>query len=649
MLLTFGIAIFLLGARAATVVYVGAAEGDGATLQQVQMAAQFYGLDLVTVRPDSGRTSILKLMREPQTVAVVLDARALSAFDDRELLAAFPATHSIPMLIAGIQEGEDPAQLKAWSGGVIGGATHFDAGAEHVSYIVDDVPEVARQLSGVQLPTVANSGTSLALGGGAQVILEARFAGKTFPVFVRAARDKGPIFFAAQIPPVTIPAIADPYRQQAVFAGLAPVMMFLRYAAGDRAWHANTNYANLTIDDLWLREPYGNVNYEALLNEMKQHKFHTTLAFVPWNYDRSEPALITMFAAHPELYSICIHGNNHVHQEFGPLATHPLAKQIEDMRQAVARMERFHTLTGISYDRVMVFPHSVAPVATLAQLKRANYLATANSLNVPSDSDPTSQAEIALRTTTLNYANFPSMRRYSAENDIPKSQLAIDSFLGNPILLYVHEGFFADGIDRFNQMADTVNRLDPATHWRSLGEIARHSYLERVRGDGNYDIKLLVAEADIRNVEDRKVVYFISKAEDFSQPVTVFVDGVPAPFQQASNQLRLELSVGAGESRKVRIRYGDALNVAAVDISKGPLSITVIRRLSDFRDNVISKSGLGRRFIRSYGDDNSIWNRAAEIGVAALLIALTFLLFKRRRKSGGAVLESLSLANNERR
>jgi peptidoglycan/xylan/chitin deacetylase (PgdA/CDA1 family) len=417
-------------------------------------------------------------------------------------------------------------------------------------------------------------------------------------------------------------------------------MMFLRYAAGDRAWHAISNYANLTIDDLWLREPYGNVNYAALLNEMKQHKFHTTLAFIPWNYDRSEPALITMFAAHPELYSICIHGNNHVHQEFGPLATHPLAKQIEDMRQAVARMEQFHTLTGISYDRVMVFPHSVAPVATFAQLKRANYLATANSLNVPSDSDPTSQAEIALRTTTLNYANFPSMRRYSAENDIPTSQLAIDSFLGNPILLYVHEGFFADGIDRFNQTADTVNRLDPATQWGSLGDIARHSYLERLRGDGNYDIKLLTAAADIRNTEDRQIVYFIGKTEDFSQPITVFVDGVPAPFQQVSNQLRLELRIGAGESRKVRIQYGEALNVTAVDIGKGSLSIAVIRRLSDFRDNVISKSGLGRRFIRSYGDDNSIWNRAAEIAMAALLIAVTFLLLKRRRKSGGTLLVS---------
>jgi hypothetical protein len=372
------------------------------------------------------------------------------------------------------------------------------------------------------------------------------------------------------------------------------------------------------------------VNYEKLLNEMDQHKFHTTLAFIPWNYDRSQPKLVALFAAHPELYSICIHGNNHVHQEFGPLATHPLSKQIKDIRQAVARMEQFHALTGIPYDRVMVFPHSVAPVATLAELKRANYLATANSLNVPSDSDPTSQIDVALRTTTLQYANFPSMRRYSAETDIPVSQLAIDSFLGNPILLYAHEGFFADGINRFDNTADTINRLDPATQWRSLGQIARHSYVERSRGAGNYDVRLFTAAADIRNAEDHTVLYSIEKTEDFAQPITVFVDGSPVPFERISDELRLSLPIGAGESRKIRIQYGDPLNVAAIDISKKSLSVAIIRRLSDFRDDVVSKSTLGRTFIRSYVDDRSVWNRGAAIGAAVLSIGLIF-LFRRRR------------------
>jgi peptidoglycan/xylan/chitin deacetylase (PgdA/CDA1 family) len=631
MLLTFGIALSVISTRAASVVYVGSASADGTTLQQLETATQFYGLDLLTIRPEDGEASILKLIRKPETVAVVVDVHALSALNRDKLLGLGVPGHSIPMLIAGIQEGEDSNQLKVWSGGVISGTTHFDAASGGASYVVDEMPDVTRQLTGVHLPMTANAGTSLTVASGGRVILQASAAGKTFPVFARAIGKRDGTFFAAQIPAVTVPATSDPFRQQAVFASLAPAMMFLRYAAGNAAWHAPGNYANLTIDDLWLREPYGNVNYEKLLQEMELHKFHTTLAFVPWNYDRSQPKLVALFAAHPEMYSICIHGNDHIHQEFGPLATHPLAKQREDMRQAVARMEKFHTLTGIPYDRVMVFPHAVAPVATLAELKRANYLATANSLNVPSDSDPTSQVEVALRTTTLQYANFPSMRRYSAETDIPVSQLAIDSFLGNPILLYAHEGLFAGGMDRFDGTADTINRLEPATQWRSLGDIARHSYVERLRGNGNYDVRLFTAAADIRNGEDHKVDYSIEKTEDSAQPITVFVDGTPFPFQRSSGQLRLALSIGAGESRSIRIQYGDTLNVAAIDISKKSLSVAVIRRLSDFRDDVVSRSALGRSFIRSYVDDGPVWNRAAAIGIAVLLVALTLLLLRRRR------------------
>src|ERR1700757_2764494 len=79
-LITLGILICLVSARSATVVYVGSAAADGTT-QQLQTAAQFYGLDLVTIRPEDGEASILKLIRKPETVAVVVDAHALSALD----------------------------------------------------------------------------------------------------------------------------------------------------------------------------------------------------------------------------------------------------------------------------------------------------------------------------------------------------------------------------------------------------------------------------------------------------------------------------------------------------------------------------------------------------------------------------------------
>jgi hypothetical protein len=64
-----------------------------------------------------------------------------------------------------------------------------------------------------------------------------------------------------------------------------PILMFLRYAGGPCCWHQDSDYANLTIDDPWLTKRYGHLSYEGLLAEMKEVRFHTTIAFIPWNYD----------------------------------------------------------------------------------------------------------------------------------------------------------------------------------------------------------------------------------------------------------------------------------------------------------------------------------------------------------------------------
>ena len=102
------------------------------------------------------------------------------------------------------------------------------------------------------------------------------------------------------------PDDAAPYAEGIVnaFLRLAPAMMFAKYSAGARGWHAPAHYANLTIDDPWLRQPYGYVDYKGLLEEMEKHNFHTTIAFIPWNYERSQPEVVSLFKSHPERFSI---------------------------------------------------------------------------------------------------------------------------------------------------------------------------------------------------------------------------------------------------------------------------------------------------------------------------------------------------------
>src|SRR5262249_11045778 len=159
----------------------------------------------------------------------------------------------------------------------------------------------------------------------------------------------------------------------------------------------------------------------------------------------------------------------HSHREFGSYTVNPLLEQIADVKQALARMERFQQLTGIPYDRIMIFPQGVAPERTFEALAHYNFLGTINAINVPMGEPFPTEAKFLLRPYTTSYGRLLSMSRYSAEvGIIPRAEVAINTYLSNPLLFYGHQGMFDRGITAFNEFADTVNVLQPSTRWASL-------------------------------------------------------------------------------------------------------------------------------------------------------------------------------------
>ena len=138
-------------------------------------------------------------------------------------------------------------------------------------------------------------------------------------------------------------------------------------------------------------------------------------------------------------------------------------------------------------------------------LKKYNYWSTANSENVPLGSDEPGDPLFVLRPQTTSFGNFLSIKRQSAEIPVSSVRMAINAFLENPLLFYVHQEFFGNGIGAFNSIADQVNRIAPDTQWRNLGEISRHSYLMRLRQDGDYDVLALSANLVFTNPNDRAV------------------------------------------------------------------------------------------------------------------------------------------------
>jgi hypothetical protein len=608
-------------------VFIRSNRGVSAEQEEMQVAASFYGLNLIVVTASSGadNPSIRTAVEQKETVGVAIDADALSAVSENALLRALNRKEGsdLPLLILGVEPDLNPALLQAWSGGEATRCTRLESSSDS-QYAFGRVEGVTWQLADLDIPFSVKNASYLALddNGTARRIESVREGSETFPVFTESAIGRQIVFLACATSEGS--NVADSQDIMSAFLRIAPAMMFVRYCAGERGWHPLHYYANFTIDDPWLREPYGYVDYEGLLGEMEKHHFHTTIAFIPWNYDRSKPEVVSLFRNHPDRFSIAVHGDNHDHKEFTDYRSKSLAVQVGDLKQALTRMERFQALTGIPYDKVMIFPHSIAPEQTLGALKTYNYLATVNSSNVPQNAIRRAGLSEVLRPVTLSFEGFPSISRYSAEVQVPEAYVAINQFLGNSLFFYDHSNLFSKTIGAFDHVADEVNKREPATEWRSLGEIVRHLYVVKLRDDSNYDVLAFSNNICLENIAGRNSTFYVQKQEIGGQAIdSVTVDGRVHPYTLQEGQISLVVAIPLGGTRSVAIQYANDLQSGSVDASRDSVVAYLLRMGSDFRDIYLAKSGVGLAAIRFYNEHQL---KPAEV-VACLFLLLVALIY----------------------
>src|ERR1700722_5941676 len=601
---------------------------------ELELATQFYGLNLriVTLCDANNAHKLLDPAQLDQAVAIAIEANALATVNQKAVLHTLrrKVGGAVPVLILGVAADTDPRLLGIWSGGATVGTKRLTGTELH--YLVGKVAGVTEQLSGLQITFPGDDAIYFASAehSSAQQILSVTNGHQVVPVFIETEIDQQRVFLLCQRQPQPSRIERIPEDTETAFAELASVMIFTKYCAGDRGWHAIHHYANFTIDDPWLREPYGYLDYNDLLVQMEKHNFHTTIAFIPWNYDRSEPAVVALFRNHPERFSICVHGDNHDHKEFDTYASKSLSAQIAALGQSLARMEKFQALTGVPYDKVFVFPHNIGSERILEQLKAYNFAATVNSLSVPMDRVRPASPLFPLRPVTLSFGDFPSVARFGAAFPNPTGFIGINEFLDNPIFFYGHHDLFASGIGAFDGLADDVNRIEPDTRWRSLGDAAKHLYLVRLREDTNYDVLAFSGTLDLENTSRGNSVFYIQKPEsDSSTIASVSVEDRPVPFQLNDGYLDLSVAIPAGESRRVLIRYKNDLDLASVDISKSSTRVYLLRMVSDFRDITLSKYRAGRAVTKYYYKDELSQMIVILCGCALIIFGLCGMGFLR--------------------
>ncbi len=637
-----------LSSFCADVIFIRSAEGSPQEQKTLEVSTSFYGLNLRIVTAGSASDDDLALRRtvqRPETVAVTIAANALPLVKREELLGSLankPGGRT-PLLILGITPETDPTLLQTWSGGTVLGCKRRAESRSHLRFAIGQVAGFTGQLTGIEMPAPSTENFYLVLAGRSKglVVAKVRDDQQAVPVFIEATLQQ-PTVFLDSTNPGGGPSAAQPNENSMVgaFAEIAPTMMFIKYCGGEQAWHALHHYANLTIDDPSLEQPYGWLDYEGLLKKMELHNFHSTIAFIPWNYDRNELRVVSLIHNHPGRFSLAIHGDNHDHKEFTDYQSKSLDSQTFALRQALARMDRLQVTTGIPVDKVMVFPHSIAPEKTLLALKNYGYLATVNSTNVPMGSDRPPGPLFALRPITTLFGGLPSMVRYSVAVPIPDYFLSINEFLDNPLLFYCHHELFAGGMNAFDRVADQVNRIQPDTRWRGLGDIVKHCFLVKKRDPAAHDVLAFANTIELENNSPQYSTFYVKKMENDPAAVrSITVDRQACPFALRDGYLEFKVPIPAGQVRSVAVQYTIPISSSVVSVEHDSIRVYLLRRASDLRDNILYRSALGRAIIHSYYDDSGEPRPWHLIRSAFVVIAILFCIwvggsiFIRRRYS----------------
>jgi hypothetical protein len=372
------------------------------------------------------------------------------------------------------------------------------------------------------------------------------------------------------------------------FSRLLPASMFLRVAFKGLCWHSRHRFANFIIDDPPLKSSYGYLNYRNLLAQMDRCEFASTIAFIPWNYRRTDNRVAQLFRERVDRLSLCVHGCDHTTAEF---SSTDLAVLNSKVQLASARMDSLEQWNSLSYSQTMVFPQGRFSTAALTALKANNYLAAVNSSPSPAYSGAYGSLTVAdfLTPAVTRYGGFPVfVRRYPAGLE----QFAFDLFFGKPLLAVEHHAYFKDGGARLAEFVTRINSFKKL-QWTGLHDIMEKSYLEREISNEITACRLYTNHHVIENHAERERTFIVTKFETGDVPIQhVLVNGLATRFIKIDNVLEFATRIPALSSTVVQVAYRNSLSHAELERGFASRShIWAHRMLSEFRDNVLCRSG----------------------------------------------------------
>ena len=371
------------------------------------------------------------------------------------------------------------------------------------------------------------------------------------------------------------------------FLASVPVVMYLRHAFARVMLSPAENGACLIVDDPVLRPKYGFVDFQKLAALTGDHDFTCNVAFIPWNWRRSRSSVIELFKKNDSRFSLSIHGCDHTASEFGG---DDVASINAKTKLAQSRMKRHRHRTDLSFEAVMVFPHGAFSAVSPSVLKCNGFVAAVNTELSPTDQPFKTEIADAWGMAILKYADLAIYsRRYAVQG---LHNFAFDVLLGKPCLIVTHHADFRDQCRDLVDFIGRLNSLPILLKWRTLGEVIRRAYQQRLLSDGTQQIRMFGNEILVENTSKAVRRILVEKNDSAPEAVKrVVVAGHEIPFSSSSGRLRFALNLAGLKSALIRVEFKDIYGEARPARSlKTQVRVVVRRCLSEFRDEAQARA-----------------------------------------------------------
>jgi hypothetical protein len=456
--------------------------------------------------------------------------------------------------------------------------------------ISSDLPEVCGPMSGLQIPLLPGAAHAALTVKSTSRDVKSIAAVPEGHLFARTTTGKVPFFLDASN------SIVDIHQQAAIyfdvkkcFAGAVPLVMFLMYAFREICVAPAQTNACIIIDDPLLQQRYGFLNFRELLQLMEKQNFATSIAFIPWNWRRTNRATISDFQENSQKLSICIHGCDHSGAEFATRSTALLNRLL---KTANSRMDALLERTGLPHDRVMVFPQgSFSPEAVTA-LKSNSFVAAVNTEIAPADNavNKTTIADL-WSVAILRYGQFPMYTRRYMHHGI--ENFAFDGLLGKPCFVVGQHELLRDHGKNLSDFIARLTSLHWKLCWRTVGDAVIRSYRMQ-RRDDTLRLKMFAEQTIFENRETIPRQITILKDEAGAKVIkNVTLNGENVNYSYADGCLQFVIEVAPEGIADIRCNYHQtAPPVASAKPVVGKMKVAARRYLSEFRDNYLARNDL---------------------------------------------------------